>query len=96
MDEPQPFEGTGAAVAGTAEPDEPPASDEPGPGAVVDGSLRFDRDVTLYVHDSARIGPVSGANVLRFDADSDQSLLRIQDVFRKQLLALDSQLKLPF
>lgn len=34
--------------------------------------------------------------VLRFDADSDQALLRIQDVFRKQLLALDSQLKLPF
>jgi len=37
-----------------------------GPGAVVEGSLRFDREVTLYVHDSARIGPVSGANVLRF------------------------------
>lgn len=34
--------------------------------------------------------------VLRFDADSDKALLRIQDVFRKQLLALDSHLKLPF
>ncbi|TDR33512.1 phosphoglucomutase/phosphomannomutase-like protein, partial [Tahibacter aquaticus] len=34
--------------------------------------------------------------VLRFDADSDKALLRIQDVFRKQLLAVDSHLKLPF
>jgi phosphomannomutase / phosphoglucomutase len=34
--------------------------------------------------------------VLRFDADSDAALLRIQDVFRKQLLAVDANLKLPF
>lgn len=34
--------------------------------------------------------------VLRFDADSDTALLRIQDVFRKQLLAVDASLKLPF
>jgi len=34
--------------------------------------------------------------VLRFDADNEQTLLRIQEVFRKQLLALDSGLKLPF
>ncbi|HEX6834152.1 MAG TPA: phosphomannomutase/phosphoglucomutase, partial [Rudaea sp.] len=34
--------------------------------------------------------------VLRFDADSDTALLRIEDVFRKQLLAIDSHLKLPF
>ncbi|WP_313918663.1 phosphomannomutase/phosphoglucomutase [Tahibacter sp.] len=34
--------------------------------------------------------------VLRFDADNEQTLLRIQDVFRKQLLALDAGLKLPF
>jgi phosphomannomutase / phosphoglucomutase len=34
--------------------------------------------------------------VLRFDADSDQALLRIQEVFRRQLLALDGSLKLPF
>ena len=34
--------------------------------------------------------------VLRFDADSDAALLRIQDTFRKQLLALDANLKLPF
>jgi len=34
--------------------------------------------------------------VLRFDADTDTALARIQDTFRKQLLALDAKLKLPF
>ena len=34
--------------------------------------------------------------VLRFDADTDVALKRIQDAFRKQLLALDANLKLPF
>jgi len=34
--------------------------------------------------------------VLRFDADNEEALKRIQDVFRKQLLAVDSSLKLPF
>ena len=34
--------------------------------------------------------------VLRFDADNDAALLRIQDVFRQQLLAVDRNLKLPF
>ncbi|MBS0486907.1 MAG: phosphomannomutase/phosphoglucomutase [Proteobacteria bacterium] len=34
--------------------------------------------------------------VLRFDADTDVVLARIQDTFRKQLLALDANLKLPF
>ncbi|MBA8882964.1 phosphomannomutase/phosphoglucomutase [Dokdonella fugitiva] len=34
--------------------------------------------------------------VLRFDADSAPALKRIQDVFRSQLLALDSSLPLPF
>jgi len=34
--------------------------------------------------------------VLRFDADNDQVLLRIQEVFRQQLLAVDKNLKLPF
>lgn len=34
--------------------------------------------------------------VLRFDADNEQALSRIQDVFRRQLLALDPNLKLPF
>ncbi|HVJ63351.1 MAG TPA: phosphomannomutase/phosphoglucomutase, partial [Tahibacter sp.] len=34
--------------------------------------------------------------VLRFDADTDQALLRIKEAYRKQLLAVDSSLKLPF
>lgn len=32
-----------------------------GPGAVVEGELRFEREVTLYVHESARTGAVTGA-----------------------------------
>ena len=34
--------------------------------------------------------------VLRFDADNEQALKRIQDTFRTQLLAVDATLKLPF
>ncbi|MBL8300949.1 MAG: phosphomannomutase/phosphoglucomutase [Rhodanobacteraceae bacterium] len=34
--------------------------------------------------------------VLRFDADNEQALSRIQEVFRRQLHALDPNLKLPF
>ena len=34
--------------------------------------------------------------VLRFDADNEPVLKRIQDIFRKQLLAVDASLKLPF
>jgi phosphomannomutase/phosphoglucomutase len=34
--------------------------------------------------------------VLRFDADNDDALLRIQATFRQQLLAVDHDLKLPF
>ena len=34
--------------------------------------------------------------VLRFDADNAEALLRIQDLFRSQLLALDPSLELPF
>ncbi|MGN6512564.1 MAG: hypothetical protein ACTHKZ_03200 [Lysobacteraceae bacterium] len=40
-----------------------------GPGATVDGPLVFQREVVLYVHDSARIGPVTGAKVLHFSGD---------------------------
>jgi len=38
-----------------------------GPDAVVDGPLVFKRDVTLYVHKSARIGQVTGATAVRYD-----------------------------
>jgi len=34
--------------------------------------------------------------VLRFEADNDEALRRIQDVFRQQMLAINSQLDLPF
>lgn len=37
-----------------------------GPDAVVDGPLVFERDVVLYVHDTARIGSVRGATAMRY------------------------------
>ncbi|MDQ3495767.1 MAG: hypothetical protein M3485_09685 [Pseudomonadota bacterium] len=37
-----------------------------GPQAVVDGPLVFEREVKLYVHDSARIGTVTGATAVRY------------------------------
>lgn len=37
-----------------------------GPNAQVDGALVFERPVTLYVHDSAKIGAVTGATAKRF------------------------------
>jgi len=38
-----------------------------GPNAAVDGELVFERDVTLYVHKSARIGKVVGATPIAYD-----------------------------
>lgn len=40
-----------------------------GPGAVVQGELRFERKVQLYVSDKATIGTVSGATVQRFSGE---------------------------
>jgi DUF4097 and DUF4098 domain-containing protein YvlB len=40
-----------------------------GPGAVVQGSLRFEREVELYVSDRASVGPISGATAIRFSGD---------------------------
>jgi hypothetical protein len=37
-----------------------------GPQAIVDGTLRFDRTVELFVHPTAKIGPVVGATVQRW------------------------------
>lgn len=34
--------------------------------------------------------------VLRFEADTEAALKRIQQVFRRQMLAVDPALKLPF
>lgn len=40
-----------------------------GPGAVVSGPLRFEREVSLYVSDKAAIGAVSGASPVRFSGE---------------------------
>lgn len=40
-----------------------------GPGAVVRGSLRFEREVELYVSERATVGPISGATAIRFSGD---------------------------
>jgi DUF4097 and DUF4098 domain-containing protein YvlB len=40
-----------------------------GPGAVVQGDLRFERAVDLYVSDKATVGPISGATAIRFSGD---------------------------
>ena len=41
-----------------------------GPNAVVEGPLVFEREVVLLVHDSAKIGPVTGATPQRFDSEA--------------------------
>lgn len=40
-----------------------------GPDAVVDGPLEFEREVSLYVHRTAKIGAVTGATARSFDSD---------------------------
>lgn len=40
-----------------------------GPGAVVEGALKFEREVNLYVSDRATIGPVEGATPVTFTGD---------------------------
>jgi DUF4097 and DUF4098 domain-containing protein YvlB len=41
-----------------------------GPGAAVQGELKFERKVKLYVSDKASIGPVSGATPIAFSGDT--------------------------
>jgi DUF4097 and DUF4098 domain-containing protein YvlB len=41
-----------------------------GPGAVVQGDLRFERKVKLYVSDKATIGTVTGATPMSFSGDN--------------------------
>ncbi|WP_368563375.1 hypothetical protein [Pseudoxanthomonas sp. UTMC 1351] len=41
-----------------------------GPKAVVEGPLVFERPVTLYVHRSAKTGPITGATAKIFDTDT--------------------------
>jgi DUF4097 and DUF4098 domain-containing protein YvlB len=40
-----------------------------GPGAVVEGALKFEHEVDLYVSDSAKIGPVDGAKAITFSGE---------------------------
>ena len=40
-----------------------------GPGAVVQGPLKFEREVKLYVSETATIGPVEGATAVKFSGD---------------------------
>jgi DUF4097 and DUF4098 domain-containing protein YvlB len=40
-----------------------------GPNASVDGPLVFEREVKLFVHDSARIGRVTGATAVRYSGE---------------------------
>ena len=40
-----------------------------GPGAVVNGTLRFDREVELYVSDKATVGTIVGATPVKFAGD---------------------------
>lgn len=44
-----------------------------GPDAVVEGELKFEQPVHLYVSDRARIGPVSGASAVRFSGERPTS-----------------------
>lgn len=41
-----------------------------GPGSVVQGDLRFEHEVQLYVSDTATVGPISGATAIRFSGDT--------------------------
>ena|ERR1700730_11115894 len=43
-----------------------------GPGAVVQGNLRFERQVQLFVNDSATTGPIIGATAVRFSGANPQ------------------------
>jgi hypothetical protein len=46
-----------------------------GAGSVVDGTLRFDREVQLLVSDTAKIGPVEGATVQLFAGDDPSQVI---------------------
>lgn len=39
-----------------------------GAGSVVNGELRFDREVDLYVHETAKVGTITGANAKRYNS----------------------------
>ena len=41
-----------------------------GPDAEVSGPMEFRREVSLYVHRTARIGQVTGAEPVRFETET--------------------------
>lgn len=41
-----------------------------GPHAIVEGSLVFDRDVDLYVHDTAHVGEIRGTTAIPYSSDT--------------------------
>ena len=45
-----------------------------GPGAVVEGAMVFEREVELYVHESARTGSIQGATAKRYSGDKPPAL----------------------
>jgi len=40
-----------------------------GPNAKVDGALVFEHEVSLYVHETATTGPITGATATRYSGD---------------------------
>jgi DUF4097 and DUF4098 domain-containing protein YvlB len=42
-----------------------------GPGSKVLGALRFERPVELYVHETAEVGPITGAEAHRYSGDDE-------------------------
>jgi len=44
-----------------------------GPGAVVQGDLRFERPVQLYISDKATVGAITGATPIHFSGDNPPS-----------------------
>lgn len=70
--------GPGSRVQGGIQVEKPEFVSDPtsiptvtiGPRAVVEGTLRFEREVKLYVSESAKIGPVEGATPTRFSGES--------------------------
>jgi hypothetical protein len=43
-----------------------------GPGAVVEGALEFEREVKLYVSDTAKVGEIKGATPVRFSGEKPE------------------------
>lgn len=47
-----------------------------GAGAVVEGPMVFEREVELFVHDSAKVGSITGATAKRYSGDKPPALMK--------------------